>query len=177
MKQVVIGIIIKRVEGEMCILTQMRLVQNKSYDPLYDHTWEAMGETLEQGESVIEALIRGLGEECGCPSGAIQRIYGNYGTKGHAWSTGKGDSIVTTDPFCFVQQMGPPQPWIGPAFIVEVSSDFEPENLKSEGEVGEYRWWTAPELQRAVSDHPEQFMGLHLPAYGKLCSAIIDGKF
>lgn len=174
MKPVVIGVIFRRVAGKVRILTQMRLVQNKKYDPLYDQTWEAMGETVNEGESVIDALIRGVREECGAPDFSPLRIIGADGKT--VWTTGKGDTILCCEPFCFVQQIGPPQPWLGPVFLVEVAEDFEPDRSKNDGEAGEPKWWSPKELFEAISVGPQNFMGLHMPALAKLSEATC-GKF
>ena len=75
MKPVALAIIIrhKADSDRYEILTQIRLVQNKSYDPLYHRTMEAVGETLEKdkeregypAETFLEAALRGVREECG----------------------------------------------------------------------------------------------------------------
>lgn len=176
MKPVVVGIVFKRDRiGFIRILTQLRLVQNKTYDPLYDRTFEAMGETIESGESVTDALLRGIAEECGKPGFKPLRIHGTGGKT--VWTTGKKDSIVCCEPLCFVQSMGPPQPWIGPVFAVEVPSDFEPDHSKSDGEAGQPRWWTPKEMLSAIQHDPSRFMGLHMPALEKFCIATLDNKF
>ena len=161
MRPVVIGVLFRRNRmGFVDILTQRRIVKNKSYDPLYDGTWEAMGETVEEGESVIDALIRGVAEECGVPGFKPVQINGG----GLVWSTDKNDRILASTPLCFVQSLGPPQPWLGPAFLVEVGGDFEPNQENNDGEAGAHRWWNPPDLEEAASKKPGSFMGLHLPA-------------
>ncbi len=175
MKPVVIGVLFRRHKGGVQILTQLRLVQNKSYDPLYDRTWEAMGETLNPGESVIDALVRGVKEECGRTDFVPNRIIGADGKV--LWSTSKGDNVLACEPLCFLQSLGPPQPWFGPAFAVEVAEDFEPDHSKSDGEAEAPKWWGAKEMLDAIQRDPSQFMGLHMPALEKFCLAVLDGKF
>lgn len=182
MKPVVVGIIYRRVGDRIQILTQLRLVQNKKYDSLYDKTYEAIGETLNQGEGVIDALLRGVAEECGQPdfkpvSIGDPKDQTIWITGKTIWTTGKGDQIGCLEPFCFVQQMGPPQPWIGPVFLIEVPSDWEPDHSKSDGEAGEPRWWDPSELLRQIQRTPEKFMGLHLPALYKFAFRIVKGRF
>ena len=178
LKPVVIGIVFKRApSGALMILTQRRISNPlyPLYDPIYGDTQEAVGETLKEGESVLDALMRGCAEECGHPDFSPLRIYGAEGRL--TWTTGKKDTILCCDPFCFVQQMGPPQPWLGPVFAVEVSQDFAPDHSKSDGESAAPQWWTAAELRNAIADNPSKFMGLHMPAYEKFCDAVLAGKF
>lgn len=183
MQPVVIGIVFKRVAGEIKILTQMRLVQNKAYDPLYDRTWEAVGETIEKDEkgnpteTVFQAVIRGVREECGKPDIRLE-LLGVFGAglkmlnlgdiyRTSYSTTGKGDNVYSIEPFDFVQQMGQPQPWFGPVFLVKVAEDFEPDHTKSDGEAGEPKWWSPRDLLAAIDSEPHKFMGLHMPALKK----------
>jgi hypothetical protein len=170
MKPIVIGIIIKRVGGEWRILTQKRIVQNKAYDPLYDGTWEAVGETINPGESFIDALMRGISEECGAPSFKPKAIWssGFKNSGPRLRTTGKDDQILANEPFDFVQQMGPPQPWIGPVYLVEAYRNFEPDPSKNDGEASEARWWSPDELQKELELHRGRFMGLHYPSLEKV---------
>lgn len=181
MKPVVMGIVIRRKDNLWQILTQLRLVQNKSYDPLYDQTHEVVGETIkfnkETGqptETIYQALLRGVAEECGKPDFEPLAVYG-AGFKPvlvRTMSTGKGDSIVEIDPYTFVQQMGPPQPWIGPVFLVAVPSDWEPDHGQSDGEAGHPKWWNPHELADAIQSKPADFMGLHMPALLKAANQL-----
>lgn len=157
MKLVVIGVAIKRCGEDVLILTQKRLVQNKSYDPLYDNTWEAMGETVKNDESVFDALVRGFKEECGNPDFLPVRIFGKSDIP--FWTTGKGDAVLSCEPFSFVQSLGPRQPWVGPVFVVEMDSSFEPATAMNDGEAGEPRWWNARELSEAIEMNPDGFHG------------------
>lgn len=179
MKPTVTGILFRRKKNFIEVLTQLRLVREPLYDPLYDQTWEAVNETLEVGESVLEGLLRGIKQECGKPDFTPLGIYGaelssrpfakvfeESLTEGRH-TTGKGDSILIVEPFCFVQQMGPPQPWLGPVFLVEVSEDFEPDHSKSDGEAGEARWWNPWHLVQAIREDPGKFMGLSVAALAK----------
>ena len=174
MKLAVVGIAFKMMPEGIRIMTQRRHVSNKSYDPLYDNTWEAMGETMEQGESVIEALIRGFQEECGDPAFLPRKI---FGANAKIWTTGKGDAIQLTEPFCLVQSLGPPQPWIGPVFLVRVPRDWEPNIDRADGEAGDWRWWHAGDLLTEIERAPHNFMGWQIPALHKFCSAIMNGAF
>ncbi|MDP1706928.1 MAG: NUDIX domain-containing protein [bacterium] len=179
MKPVVIGILYRRRKnGQVQILTQERLVQNHDYDPLYDHTLEVMGETLHEGESVLDALIRGIQEECGVPEFEPLAICGADGKRLSlaeiTYSTGKDDYILEVEPFCFVQQLGKPQPWIGPVFLVHVDQDFEPDQSQNDGEAGEYKWCRPRELLNLISEDPGNFMGLHMPALKKAAKFFIN---
>lgn len=174
MKLVVIAVIVKRLENDqIVIMTQQRLVQNHNYDPLYDGTWEAVGENVKEGENMIDALIRGIREECGKPDFRPERISMRQEISS-MYTTGRGDSILCVeDPLCLVQQMGPPQPWVGPAFLVHVDRDFEPDQTKSDGEAGDHKWWRPKELIQAIHEEPESFMGLHMPALEKAAQLYI----
>lgn len=167
MKPVVMGLVVKRDEaGYFSILTQLRMVRNKTYDPLYDRTHEIVGETLEPNENILDGLVRGVAEECGKPGFKPKAIYGAglQELDAQVYTTGKGDRILGCEPFCFVQQLGPPQPWLGPVFIVEADTDFEPDHRQSDGEAAEPKWWNPWHLKEVLKSKPHRFMGLHLPA-------------
>ena len=175
-KLVVLGAAFKRTPDGVRILTQRRKVQNQyqSYDPLYDQTWEGMGERMEPGEDVIAALIRGFAEECGHPQFQPIAIRGQE--KITWWTTGKQDRYQCLEPFCFIHSMGPPQPWSGPAFIVEVASDFEPDLAEADGEADDFRWWDPAELQKALEEEPGRFMGLHIAVLHKLAAMLLSSE-
>src|SRR3989338_6141083 len=99
-KLVVVGIAFKRVKssGAILIMTQLRIVQNKEYDPLYDRTWEGIGETVKNGESVFVALLCGLKEEFGDEHFQPVAV---YGANKKIWTTGKGDQVHAHEPLCF----------------------------------------------------------------------------
>ena len=123
------------------IMTQLRLVKNKDYDPISDRTWEAVSETVEHGESITEALLRGFREESGDENFIPVRIIGQ---NSNSWTTGKQfdsqqDLQECHRPFCFTQNLSIPQPWTGPCFIVEVSSGWEPRYEKGDGEAGSHK--------------------------------------
>lgn len=184
MKPVVVGIIFRcNADSSIEILTQLRLVQNKSYDPLYDRTWEAIGETLEKDENILDALVRGIREECGKPDDFVpEAIYGSktidlMDSEDRMSTTGKDDRYLVVEPFDFVQSLGPPQPWIGPVFLVEVREDFEPDHTKSDGEAGEPKWWNPKELSQEIESSPEKFMGLHISSLKKFVDKVIAGNF
>ncbi|MDP4020441.1 MAG: NUDIX hydrolase [Candidatus Adlerbacteria bacterium] len=125
-------------------------------------------------ETIVDVLVREIAEECGVPNFEPVTIYGTGGQT--AYTTGKGDKYVCVEPFCFVQSMGPPQPWLGPVFLVEVTSDFEPDRSKSDGEAGEHRWWSPEELLDETKKNPGNLQGLHIGPLEKLCVAAIAGK-
>lgn len=110
MKLSVSGIIFRRKGNEIETLTQLRLVQNPSYDPLYDRTGEAAGGLIELSENgwpeedIVSALFREVAEECGVPG--FQPL-ATHGVSGQTiWTTDKGDEIFCVEPFTFVMQMG-----------------------------------------------------------------------
>jgi len=170
MKPVAIAIIFRYKAKKVEIMTQLRLVKNKSYDPLYDRTHEAIGETLDKHETgwpketFLAAAIRGIREECGRPDFEPVGVYGaDMKLLEHCMvDTGKGDSYFACEPFCLVQSLGPPQPWFGPAFLVEAASDFEPDYANADGEADEHTWWAPLDLLAAMEADPSRFMGLHL---------------
>ena len=161
-KNCVFGVMCKRLHDRNLILTQQRLVQNHDYDPFYDKTEEIVGETLETGESVIQAIRRGMQEECGLPLDAKIDIYGAEAD--HLFESDRGERISCTRPLCYLDSTGEPQLWVGPAFLVRVPENFTPSNEQSEGEAGEYKWRKPNELLTAIAGNPDKFMGLHRPA-------------
>ena len=171
-KVVAVPVILRQGSCGIEIHTQTRHVINKDYDPLYDNTYETCGETLEPGESVISAALRGCAEEMGVPDFQPQKLIGadakNYNTRDE-------DEILGFEPYYYVQQMRGPQPWVGLVFIVVVDSDFEP-RLDKEGEVSAHQWWAPAELYTLLRNSPEKFMGFHYPALLKICSDILEGK-
>lgn len=169
MKNIVGALIVKKIGEEYFIMTQLRKVLNKAYDPFYDNTWETMGETVEEGESVIDALIRGCREEFGLPDFKPKKIVGINGE----WTTGRGDRYLHCEPFCFIQSLGPPQPWVGPFFIVEVPEDFKPNYEIADGESTTCKWWRPADLENAIKEFPQNFMGFHAPALYKLCLVVM----
>ena len=131
-----------------------------------------MGETVEPGENIFEALIRGFREECGVPDFKPEI----YGMGGKIWfSTGKGDSVQCLKPLCYLHNMGLPQPWSGPAFALQVRPDFEPNFNLADGEANAVKWWDPSELGKAIERNPQSFMGWHMPALLKLCERLIRG--
>ncbi len=166
-RPVVIGIIAKLIGGQHpVIMTQWRKVLDPTYDPLYDQTWECVGETLKPGESAVDSLIRGIQEECGV---AIDRSWimddGLHSTeKGkEPFTTRKDEKVHTYVPYALVQSVGEPQLWMGPVFIVRVPEDWEPNYAQGDGEATKHKWWDPYDLVKEMQDHPEHFMGLHAP--------------
>jgi len=135
--------------------------------------------TSSKKETVFDALLRGVREECGKPDFEPVAVYGGGFKKVEpvTKSTGKGDIICEIEPYSFVQQMGPPQPWIGPVFLVEVSADFEPDHSQSDGEAGEAMWWDPDDLKRAIVQDPSKFMGLHMPALLRVATKLADVNY
>lgn len=171
-KPVVVAIICKRSTDGFRIMTQMRRVKNPAYDPLYDNTWEAVGETLQPGEDVVTAVVRGIREECGMQVSPwwIRKDTDDLTQQPRIedqidfWMTTRGDRIILREPFAFVQSIGEPQPWLGPVFLVSVPPSWEPNFAKGDGEATEHRWWKPKDLLEEMQLHPEKFMGLHAPA-------------
>lgn len=150
-------VLYKQHSGEKpLIMTQRRRVQNHAYDPFYDNTWEAVGETLNPGEGIVEAIYRGLHEECGLLSGTTVQIHGidEY----HLFESGRGERMARLTPLCYLHSNGAPQLWTGPAFLVRVPPDFEPTNTNSHAEVGGYLWWDPKKLLSAITISPSKFI-------------------
>jgi hypothetical protein len=174
-KFVVTGIIIKRVDGDWKILTCIRVVQNKAYDPLYDQTNEVMSETMknpEEGEDVEDvpsALNRGIKEEYGVGMDNVIQVMGQdlKPVDIRVYDGGKGDKYLSLEPFHFTQSLAEPQPWITVFFVVEVTPDFEVNHELKDGEAGASRWWNLKELGEALEANPAAFMGLHVQALRK----------
>ncbi len=184
-KVVAMGLIFRRRPTYLEVLLQQRLVKNKEYDPLYHRTAEIVGETLEVNdngwpkETLLEAAIRGVREECGKPDFKPLAVYGAGMQKMIAethW-TGRGDEYFACEPFCFIQSMGPPQPWLGPVFVFEVEPTFEPDHTQSDGEAGCAGWWLPEILAETIHQTPKQFMGLHVPALKKFADMVVAKKF
>lgn len=180
MKPIVLGVVIRKKNKQLEILTQTRQVINKEYDPLYDGTEEVVGETIKEGENVIETLIRGCQEELGSPELIIDRIIGAdssllWGIPGAFFTTGKNDKILGFTPYYFVQQLSAPQPWLGPCFVVQVEEGFEPQ-LDKEKEVSAHTWWDPKVLLTKMENEPSGFMGLHYPFLIEVCRDVISGK-
>ncbi len=178
-KIVTLPVIVRKKEGKPQILTQVRHVLNKDYDPLYDNTHEISGETLNPWENIIEATYRGVEEEAGCPRNMILKIIGGdnetYFSTGRKNETGEKDKILGLSPYYFCQQLKGPQPWAGLVFVVVVFPDFEPK-LDKEGEVSGFQWWTIERLSEKLKKSPERFMGLHYPALVKVCKDLATEK-
>lgn len=172
-KLAVVAIAYKVTAQGVRVLTQLRNVLNHEYDSLYDQTWEAMGETVERGEGVITALIRGCQEEWGINE---VKILNPNSIESYTMTTGKKDASLYCQPRCFLQSLGPPQPWVGPVFFIQVPPEFEPDFTNADQEATEARWWEPDELSSAIANNPEEFMGWHLPAYQAICQDINHGQ-
>ena len=166
---VVVPIIIKIDDnGEIWIHTQMRRIMNPAYDTFYDGTIETCGETVEQGENIIDAVIRGCIEELGAPNLQLKFI----GDKGELFKSTEKDLIHGLKPYYFVSQLIGPQFWYGPVFPVIVPPDFQPNPSLSDGEASDFAWKRPNEITSLIESSPELFMGLHLPAFLRICQDI-----
>ena len=172
-KLVAIGIPVRFNGLEIEIMTQLRLVRNQDYDPISDRTWEAIGETVKEGESVLDALIRGFREECGDEQFMPVDILGAPTD----WSTGKGDHEHLYTPLCFLQNLAAPQPWAGPCHVVTVPHWWEPDYSKSDGEAGDHCWWSAEHLKHELDHRRETFHRFHYPAFWVLSDGILQKTF
>lgn len=174
-KSVAIPVVVrKHKEDGVQVHTQTRHVINKNYDPLYDNTEETCGETLEDGESIIHAAIRGCEEELGSPN-LFLIIKEIIGAQGEAFSTRPEDKILGLKPYYFVQQLIGPQPWIGLGFVVIIPDDFELQQ-DTEGKTSAHQWWNPVDLLKELQENPSNFMGLHYPVLLQVCKDIIKGK-
>ncbi len=154
--------------------TQTRHVLNHKYDPLYDNTEETCGETAKDWESIIDTAIRGCKEEMGAPNLKIEKIIGG---NGQTISTRPEKDLILEipHPYCFVQQLVGPQPWLGLGFVVIVSDDFEPQQ-DAEKETSAHQWWDPGLLLKELHENPSKFMGLHYPVLLKVCRDIAEGN-
>ena len=172
-KPVAVSVVVRKHEKHgIQIHTQTRHVINKEYDPLYDNTEETCDETLKDGESIIDAAIRGCREELGTPDLRIERIIGADGKILH---TRPEDKILGLEPYYFVQQIAGPQPWIGLGFVVVVPDGFEP-NPDANGETSAHRWWDPKDLLKELLENPSRFMGFHYPVLLKVCTDLVGNK-
>lgn len=162
-KVCVTGVVYKcLVDGTVEILTQRRRVMDQLYDPFYDGTWEAVGETLTPGEDIVAAIHRGLREECGSTEETPISIPGV--PDDFLFASERGECMSWVRPLCYLHSSGQPQPWTGPAFLVKVPHDFVPSNAMSQGEVGDYCWWNPALLLESMAHYPERFSAFDRPA-------------
>eukprot|EP01048_Picozoa_sp_COSAG05_P020732 COSAG05_NODE_3607_length_1963_cov_2.597639_2_plen_237_part_00 len=154
------------------VRTQRRMIINKKYDPLYDGTHETIGETVKKGESIVSAVVRGVAEELGFRGGGLRIV----GAEGNAVSTTHTvDPVLSIEsPYCFVQQLGPPQPWTGLGFVALLPPNVTLEG-DGEGEVGEGTWWEPAELLHEMQSNKPKFMGFHYPVLKKVSQDLVDG--
>jgi len=152
------------------VRTQTRHVLNKVYDPLYDGTHEAVGETVKSGESLVDAVLRGVAEEVGYVGGNVTVV----GATGAITATHRTDPVFTAlEPYQFVQQLGPPQPWAGLGFVALLPDDAE--LGAGYDEVRSAQWWQPAELLLKLQREPELFMGFHYPVLLKVCQDVASG--
>jgi len=171
-KPVASGVIVKQTGTGWRILTQVRKVLNESYDPLYDATYECVGETLGcADEPYVQALLRGIEEECGVPAGDCVVHGENFRpVVVEGISTQPGDKYIVFSPLLFTQSVGEPQPWHSLGFMVQVGPDWEPRHEEGDGEAGEPRWWNPSELLDEMERDRTLFMGLHFALLRKVAS-------
>ena len=174
---VVVAVVVRRgPNGLPQVMTHIRDASWPGYDTFYNGTWEAVGERMESGENVFQAVARGCKEEIGLLNNDSFncRIVDFEMCQWKMFTTGKEDYILALEPYIFLQQVEGPQPWIGPGFIVIVPDDFEPK--PATGETSGHRWWKPEELLAELKQNPAAFMGLHLPLIKKTCEDILAGK-
>eukprot|EP00927_Polykrikos_kofoidii_P062841 TRINITY_DN57637_c0_g1_i1.p1 TRINITY_DN57637_c0_g1~~TRINITY_DN57637_c0_g1_i1.p1 ORF type:complete len:241 (-),score=41.43 TRINITY_DN57637_c0_g1_i1:142-864(-) len=158
--------------GQFLVRTQRRTVINKAYDSYYDGTHEAIGETVKAGESIVNAVVRGVAEELGYKSSGLT-IVGAEGSE--VTTTHITDPVFsTTAPYCFVQQLGPPQPWTGLGFVALLPDDATLED-HDRAEVGDATWWEPAELLRTLENEQQRFMGFHYPVLLKVSRDLVAG--
>ena len=170
-KPFVLAIIVKETADGFRIMTQTRVEQTPGYDPQNHMTQEGIGETLEPGQPIIDALHEGIQEECGVILSSIP--YRIVGYKSVSHKTGRGDATLFFRPFCYVQSVGEPQLWAGPAFVVVVGEEFKPDYSKGNGEASDCTWWHPAELLEELAVNPLKFMTLHAPALRYLCERLL----
>ena len=158
--------------GAVEILLQRRRVQDHSYDPLYNDTWETPSGQTEKGDGdLLETALRETSEECGLEGTKILRIHGTVNCE----SSREGEKVVVINAFsCSVQEVGP-QPWLMWLFVFEVDPNWTPEI--GDGEAGGFRWVTPNDLIAEISSRPETFFGPHRAAQRRLAQALLAGHF
>lgn len=104
------------------------------------------------------------------------------------WTNGRGDKTIRFQPsrlpldadpsyrpLCVVHNIGQPQHWLGPIFVVVVGPDFEPNYDDADGEAGPCRWWWPHQLKETMDEAPDLFMGPAIPALELLCEKLVAG--
>lgn len=173
MRLIAIGVVVRAENsGEYSVRTQVRRVLDLTYDPLYDRTLEAVGETVQVAEPITDAVVRGLHEEVGID--VSRTPYAVFGRAGALVSTRDKsqntlDKYLTVEhPYMYVQTLKGPQPWVGLGFVVLVPPK-TPATVGSDGEASNARWWNAEQLLEKLEGSRSDFMGFHYPVLKRVC--------
>ena len=130
----------------------MRHVLDKAYDPYFDNTLEAVGESVHWGEPIVDAVARSLAEEMGLPP-STKIVF--LGGEDHAGSTAvttahAGAPILSLLPYIYVQALKEPQPWCGLGFVAVLPASTPA--TSGDKEVGASAWWDPAELLAKLED-------------------------
>jgi hypothetical protein len=112
-----------------------------------------------------------VAEELGY-AGSKLKIVGSEGT---TVTTHGIDPVFSVEPFYFVQQLGPPQPWTGLGFVALLPAGAQLIEGNRDEEVGESKWWSPAELLRKLEAEKHLFMGFHYPVLLKVCRDLVNG--
>lgn len=173
---VAITVVIRPFHSSFQIRTQIRRVQDLSYDPLYDGTIEAVGESVKWGEPIVDTVSRGLVEEMGLSSDTKYVVLGAEGGMISTSSSDRNDPMFSLSaPYIYVQALQEPQPWCGLGFVALVP-ELMPATSGDE-EVGESRWWDTAELLIKLEDQNQrrQFMSFHYPVFLRVAQDLSNG--
>jgi len=152
-----VGAIIEREHNGMTeVLIQTRWKPQR--DPIYKGTFEFPIGTLDKPyENIYETLAREIDEECGLK---LKTVIGNSTTS--IAQSGKGDEVFGFRPFCCTQQLKHGKPWISFIFICEVENS-APKPFSDESK--DIKWVRASEVRQMLTQTPENFFPLELPAW------------
>lgn len=151
----VAGIIEREHNGQRQFLIQTR---QDGRNAIYNGTFEFVAGSLDKlYENIYETLAREIKEETGL---TFKRIIEDSQTG--VISAQKGDAAFGFRPFCCLQQLKNGAPWAGFVFRCEVE-DGEP--TPQEGETKDVRWVDADMVKKMISEKPEEFFTLELPAW------------
>jgi 8-oxo-dGTP pyrophosphatase MutT (NUDIX family) len=156
--------IFKYSENGPLILTQERSVQDKTYDPFYDKTYECPQGRLESNETFLDALFREVKEETGMDIKDVHILGSGFlPVATSIFSTRNEDEYYAVQPLLLTQTMKGPQPWLAAGFAVEVPLDWKPDYCKADGAASKEKWWTPEDLIQEIENSPRSFMGLSAP--------------
>jgi len=171
---IAIAVIVRRdAAGQFSVRTQVRHVQNTQYDPMYDNTLEAVGETVKVDEPIVDAVKRGVHEEVGLDLDTTPyAVFGHRATQFVSTRERSQNSLdkyhVSENPYIFVQTLKGPQPWVGLGFVVLVPPKSPATIGRGDGEADGAVWWDAKELLVKLESRAE-FMGFHYPVFKRVC--------